>query len=72
MVDVCICGYFWYNASRKSSKPQRGGPSLSAEAAYKKEIQDRKKAYQNKKVALISQLCAQEDKEKRKQKIASK
>lgn len=63
---------FLVQCKQKIIQTTKGGPSLSAEAAYKKEIQDRKKAYQNKKVALISQLCAQEDKEKRKQKIASK
>ncbi len=44
---------------------------MSEEANYKKEVRNRKKMYQDKKLELISQLCTEEGKDKRDRKIDS-
>lgn len=42
---------------------------MTEEAKYKKEIQNRKKQFDNKKVELISKLCVDEVKQKREEKL---
>jgi hypothetical protein len=47
-------------------KTSKGGlVQMSDQAKFNKEIQDRKKAFQDKKIELISRLCAEETTEER-------
>lgn len=44
---------------------------MSGNAKFKKEIQGRKKEFQNKKVELISRLCSSESKEIQRKQVAA-
>lgn len=48
-----------YNLRCKFNTSKGGTVQMSKETQFKKEVQDRKRNYQDKKIELISRLCAE-------------
>ena len=58
--SLSIVKSFCYNLRIQNENLEGGLVQMSDQAKFNKEIQDRKKEFQDKKIELISRLCAEE------------